>query len=76
MPDHAHVAYLKGALSGQLFGWGNEIQTEVTDNADQLCLAVIYGNRDISFEADFKIWLPQPINADTWQPVMVVNATD
>ncbi|WP_420557086.1 DUF1963 domain-containing protein [Roseovarius sp.] len=76
MPDHAHAAYLTGTLSGQLFGWGNEIQTEVRDNADRLCLAVIYGNPDIEFEADFKIWLPQPINADTWQPVMVVNEID
>ncbi|MEL6522498.1 MAG: hypothetical protein AAFQ66_16140, partial [Pseudomonadota bacterium] len=74
MPQHAQLAYLQGVPKGQLFGWGTELQTEVRDNAQQFCLAVIYGNRDISFEADFKIWLPQPLQPDAWQPVMVVNA--
>ena len=76
LPEHAHNGYLLGALRGQLFGWGNELQTEVGDNADYLCLAVIYGNRDISFGADFKIWLTQPLKPDAWQPVRVVNAID
>ncbi|MEO0715123.1 MAG: DUF1963 domain-containing protein [Pseudomonadota bacterium] len=74
MPDLAQNGYLRGALCGQLFGWGSELQTEVGDNAEHLCLAVIYGNRDISFEADFKIWLTQPLQPDAWQPVVVVNA--
>ena len=74
MPDLAQNGYLRGALCGQLFGWGRELQTEVGDNAEHLCLAVIDGNRDISFEADFKIWLTQPLQPDAWQPVVVVNA--
>ncbi|WP_299924358.1 DUF1963 domain-containing protein [uncultured Pelagimonas sp.] len=76
MPHLAQNGYLKGALRGQLFGWGSELQTEVQDNAEHLCLAVIYGNRDISFDADFKLWLTQPLQPDAWQPVVAVNAID
>ena len=32
-----------------------------------------YGNRDISFEAYFKIWLTEPLKPETWQKVKVVN---
>lgn len=66
--------YLEGALAGQFFGWGGEIQSEVGDNADHLCLAVFYGNRDISFSGDVKIWLAEPLQPDAWQKVKVVNA--
>ena len=41
MADHAQIGYLYSVLRGQLFGWGRELQTEVRDNAEHLCLAVI-----------------------------------